>query len=225
MANITYSVIERSYNKLLIGRTFWKSIVLPSILYGTNIINLTEDNINELQKIENSVYRSILGAAHYSPNVTLRGEIGASLVKKRVINGRINYIKGIQSNRNKLLETILWTIETERETKWIKTTRKYMNVTNINCNDIRLNSKEYLKQFMMKWDRNIWEDELEMKTSLQIYTKNNNDFGEEEIYDNRSSSTILYKARTNTLQLNDRNRHTNKEIHSLVCDTDDKEDI
>ena len=225
MANITYSVIERSCNKLLIGKTFWKSIVLPSVLYGTNIINLTEDNINELQKIENSVYRSILGAAHYSPNVTLRGEIGASLVKKRVINGRINYIKGIQSNRNKLLETILWTIETEQETKWIKTTRKYMNVTNINFNDIRLNSKEYLKQFMIKWDRNIWEDELEMKTSLQIYKKFKNDFGEEEIYDNRPSSTILYKARSNTLQLNDRNRHTNKEIHCLVCDTDDKEDI
>ena len=73
LANITYSVIERSCNKLLIGKTFWKSIVLPSILYGTNIINLTEDNINELQKIENSVYKSILGAAHYSPNVTLRG--------------------------------------------------------------------------------------------------------------------------------------------------------
>ena len=75
----------------------------------------------------------------------------------------------IQSNRNKLLETILWTIETERETRWIKTTRKYMNVTNINFNYIRLNSKEYLKQFMIKWDRNIWEDELEMKTSLQLY--------------------------------------------------------
>ena len=85
MANITYSVIERSCNKLLIGKTFWKSIVLPSVLYGTNIINLTEDNINELHKIENSVYRSILGAAHYYPNVTLRGEIGASLVKKRVM--------------------------------------------------------------------------------------------------------------------------------------------
>ena len=145
---------------------------MPSILYGTNIINLTEDNINELQKIENSVYRSILGAAHYSPNVTLRGEIGASLVKKRVINGRINYIKGIQSNRNKLLETILWTIEIERETGWIKTTRKYINVTNINFNYITLNSKEYLKQFMIKWDRYTWEDELEMKTSLQIYLKN-----------------------------------------------------
>ena len=86
-------MIENSYNKLLIGNTFWKSIVLPSVLYGTNIINLTEENISELQIIENSVYRSILGAAHYSPNVTLRGDMGASLVKKRVINGIINYIK------------------------------------------------------------------------------------------------------------------------------------
>ena len=43
-----------------------------------------------------------------------------------------------------------------------------MNVTNINFNDIRLNSKEYLKHFMIKWDQNIREDELVMKTGLQI---------------------------------------------------------
>ena len=32
MANKTYSVIERSYNKLLIGKTSWKSIVLLSVM-------------------------------------------------------------------------------------------------------------------------------------------------------------------------------------------------
>ena len=88
------------YNKLFIGNTFWKSIALPSLLYGTNIINLIDDNIRELQTIENSVYRCILEAAHYSPNVTLRGELRASLMRKRVINGRINYIKDIKRNRN-----------------------------------------------------------------------------------------------------------------------------
>ena len=67
-----------------------------------------------------------------------------------------------------------------------------MKVTNINFYDIRLNSKEFLKQFMIKWDRNVWEDEFEMNTSLQIYKK---EFGEEEIHDNRTSSTILYKAK------------------------------
>ena len=72
-----------------------------------------------------------------------------------------------------------------------------MKVTNINFNEIRLNSKEYLKQCMIKWDRNIGGNEDQF-----TYIK---DFGEEEIYDNRSSSTILNKARTNILQLNDRN--------------------
>ena len=75
---------------------------------------------------------------------------------------------------------------------------------------------------MIKWDRNIWEDELEMKTSLATDIKN--DFSKVEIFDNMPSS-IFIKARTTTLQLNYRNRHTNKEIHCLVCDTDDNQDI
>ena len=60
MANITNSVIEKCCNKLFIVKTFWKIIALPSLLYGTNIIQLTDDNIRELQKIENNVYICIL---------------------------------------------------------------------------------------------------------------------------------------------------------------------
>ena len=75
---------------------------------------------------------------------------------------------------------------------------------------------------MIKWDLNIWKAELEMKTTLQIYKKFKNNFGDEEIYDNIPSSNILNKARTNTLQLNDRNRHTNKEINCMVYDKDEK---
>ena len=82
-----------------------------------------------------------------------------------------------------------------------------------------------MKQFIKKWDVYIWKAELEMKTTLQIYKKNENNFGDEEIYDNRPSSNILNKARTNTLQLNDRNRHTNKEINCMVCDKHEKKDI
>ena len=75
---------------------------------------------------------------------------------------------------------------------------------------------------MIKWEVNIWKDEHDIKSTDIHQIKN--DFGEEEMYKNRPSSTILNKARTNTLQLNDRNRHTNKEIHRMVCETDDKED-
>ena len=64
-----------------------------------------------------------------------------------------------------------------------------------------------------------------MKVTLQIYTDLKKNFGDEEMYDNRLSSNILNKAKSNTLQLNDRNRHTNKTINCMVCDKDEKEDI
>ena len=37
------------------------------------------------------------------------------------------------------------------------------------------------------------------------------------VYDNRPSSGIWFRARANTLQLNDRNRHSNKETNCLTC--------
>ena len=169
MANLTYSVIEKSCNKLLIGKTYWKSIALPNILYGTSVINFTEENIKELQRIENSVYRTILGAAHYVSNTTLRGDIGASTVKKRIINSRLNYIISIEKQRNQLLENILTRIQIAKDTKWIKTTMKYMNETNLHFGHMRTLTKIDLKRVLNVWDKEMWTEELYTKSSLKIY--------------------------------------------------------
>ena len=50
MANMTYSIIEKGCNRLLIGKTYWKSIASPSILYGVNVINLSEEDIDDISK-------------------------------------------------------------------------------------------------------------------------------------------------------------------------------
>ena len=34
LANLTYSLIEKSCNKIMIGKTYWKSVAIPSILHG-----------------------------------------------------------------------------------------------------------------------------------------------------------------------------------------------
>ena len=148
MANLTHCVIEKSCNKPLIGKTYWKSVALPTILYGTNIVNLTEENIKVLQRIENSVYRTILGAAHYTANATLRGEIGSSLMKRRIINSRFNFIISINTGRNQLLEHTLREIEMDGSTKWIKTTVKYMSETGIHSGKLRTESKADVKKLM-----------------------------------------------------------------------------
>ena len=42
-ANIMPSVTRRSCNKILIGSTYWKSIVLPTIMYAQEIICYTKE--------------------------------------------------------------------------------------------------------------------------------------------------------------------------------------
>ena len=39
MANLTYSVISKSCNKMLIGKTYWKSVVMPMLLHGASVID------------------------------------------------------------------------------------------------------------------------------------------------------------------------------------------
>lgn len=95
LANLTYSVIARSCHKITVGKAYWKNVALPSILYGTSIIKITEAETEKLQTIENSVYRQILGAPRYAQNSTLRGEIGSSRMRTRVIEGTLLYMKSI----------------------------------------------------------------------------------------------------------------------------------
>ena len=61
------------------------------ILHGVNMISMTETDIEKLQRIENEMYRQILCGPKYGARTILRGEIGASLIKRRIIDGRIQY--------------------------------------------------------------------------------------------------------------------------------------
>lgn len=95
LANLTYSVTARSCARLTIGKVYWKSIALPGILYGANVIDFNEEKIQKLQRIENSVGRKILGAPNYTQEAALRGEIGISSMKGRIMKGQLKYLQHI----------------------------------------------------------------------------------------------------------------------------------
>ena len=65
---------------------------------------------------------------------------------------------------------------------------------------------------------------MEKKESLDIYRIWRKEIKEEKVYDNRYSSVVLFKARSNTLPLNDRNRHIGGSTKCTLCDGQ-KEDL
>ena len=215
-ANMTYSIIEKSVNKLLIGKTYWKNLVLPSLLHSIDVLTLTKTDIAKLQVIENGVYRKILGAPSYAPSCTLRGEIGASLMKTRIMKGRMQYLRSIKERNNDLLKKILLDME-DRKFAWFLETEKYAEELKIDLRRINDVTKKQINDRAQHYDEQVWNEERQEKSSLTHYNRMKPKLKEEKFYDNSFASVLLYKARTNTLPLNDRGRHVNGDTSCGLC--------
>ena len=137
----------------------YKAVMRPVLEYASYMWSplASSTSINKLQVMQNTALRTATGCTQ---DTTIQHMHAKTLILPIHEHLQLHASQYKQKTQHP---------SHSQETKWIKTTRKYIKVTKINFNDIRLNSKEYLKQCMIKWDRNIWEDELEMKTSLQIY--------------------------------------------------------
>ena len=93
-----------------------------------------------------------------------------------------------------------------------------MDEVKLKATDIERNSKEEIKQIFTNWDTEQWKQEIQNKLHEGYnYRSHKNTIEEEHVYDNRPSSGIWFRARSNTLQLNDRNIYSNKETNCLNC--------
>ena len=82
--------IKSSCDMVIVGKAVWKMMHLPSILYGRAVVPTSETNIMKLQRIENKVWRYLLGIGGYSTVEALRGEIGASMIKSKIMENNVS---------------------------------------------------------------------------------------------------------------------------------------
>ena len=149
---MTNGIIHRCVNKMLIGKTFWKNVVIPSILQGIGIITFTKKEISKLQSIENEVYRKILGGKGYTPISILRGDVGSSKMRTRFIESKLVMIKGILVGKNTLTKEILYKTREDKGNKWNQQVEEYLKEVNIKFIEINTMTKEKIKQKINQWD-------------------------------------------------------------------------
>ena len=123
---MTYSIVARNCNRLMVGKSYWKGLGLATVLNGAELLEFTEKDLSTLQTVENSVYRTILQVPTYTANSALRGEVGATSSKARDIKIKFLFVKHLlQENRNQLIKEI-FQVEYEGKNPWIKTLKKYI---------------------------------------------------------------------------------------------------
>ena len=203
LANMTYSITERSCNRLLVGKGYWKGVGLATTLYGAEIVDYTKEELNKLQCIENKVYRCILQVPTYTANCALRSEVGATSTEARDAKIKIMFAKHLlKDNGNDLMREIFLEEYEKEKTTWIKQLKVYLQDVKLTLREIKQVKKENIITRIKEWDTSRWRRELEQKSTLSTYRKFKRNIEEESWIDNTEESNLMIRARTNTLSLN-----------------------
>ena len=162
-------VVEKSYNRLEVGKTWWKNGVVPGLLHGVGVMDLGEGLIGKLQRMEYRVYRQLLGAAGYAPLAVMRGEVGASLMRTRVMSARILLVKSIIDGDNGLVKEVLGNVRKLENYSWNKTLDRYLTEVGIGYKELEQISKGEIRKRIRDYDTWCWMRELEGLRSVGIY--------------------------------------------------------
>lgn len=108
MANQTYAVTAKSCNKLLIGKTYCKSVALPNILFGAILVHLTKTDIEGLQRTEISANGTIIGASKSYPVSGIREKVRSSLMSSKIMGGKLQCMQGtMKGEANEIVRDII----------------------------------------------------------------------------------------------------------------------
>ena len=106
-------------------KAIWKTMAIPAALYGRAVIPTNEENIKKLQRIENRVWKYLLGIEGYSTVEVLRRETGASSVKSRIMETMLAFV--INTNKSDFinLKEMMNDAINRKKGKWFRTVNKY----------------------------------------------------------------------------------------------------
>ena len=168
------SVIEKSCHRVMMGKTCWKGVVLPSALYGAEVIDMKAEKIDKLQKAENTPMRRILKAPKWTAQAAIRGEIGISNMKARIARtrSRLLYLRRIETGNNEVLKRILEDSKKHKKSKWWETTSKYMNWAQIEEREIKEKTVKEIRGKIARVVEEEWREEKLLRNILKVQKRN-----------------------------------------------------
>merc|ERR1712121_491362 len=196
--------VRISADKAVIGKAMWKQGSVPSILYGRVVIPASKTLTKELQENENRVWRHILGVGGYTTVAALRGEIGSSLMKTRIMDNALQYVRSVLSGKFEKIKEMMEDNIRRKKGKWYITTNSYIEELNITWDMLYTLTKNEIKALTRNYDNLQWENELKERKTLKYYKEGKIKIGYEHCYRNNINSQFLAMTRINALGLEEK---------------------
>ena len=160
--------VKKSCDVIVVGKAIWKMMHIPAIMYGRTVVTTTDSNITKLQRIENRIWRFLLRIGRYSTVEALRGEIGTSIVKSRIMETSLAYILDVINGEFEEFKRIMLDSIKEEKGRWYNNVNKYRQELNISWEDFLKLDKKTLKKMIRIYDNDCWEAGLHEKIFYKI---------------------------------------------------------
>ena len=101
-----------------------------------------------------------MGIGGYSTVAALRGELGASMMKTRVMETTLQYVREVMNGKfENIKEMMLDTIE-QKVGSWYRTVNSYLIELGISWTKLYSMTKGEIKSMMRRYDTQAWRDNL-----------------------------------------------------------------
>ena len=189
------------------------------MLFGLSVVTWNRRDLEELQRVENRVWRCILGAPGFTAIGALRGDIGVLSVGNRDMKVKLAYARFVmERNSSALVKRILEDMYSKGTDKWVKLLRVYMEKVGIlDLDDLTRGSELQLKKRIEEYDKLEWRQSVTTKSTLKLYEEFKEGPKKELIYDNTFESGLLFRARSDTLDLRWRKRFQGEDVMCPLC--------
>ena len=203
MTGMIVNAGSRSINKYEVGRSLWKGMAVPYCLYGSEITYYREGDLAKLEKTQNIVGRWGLGVPRSTAVEAIRGDMGWSTFRERVVKGKLNFLKKIEE-----LDEDRWVKLVVRDnsvrTSWRREMDRWKRRENLEEDWNRIGPRE-VKKRVEESGLARWHAGMETKSTLKWYRhKERPDALKWHVGD--WGSRLLEKVRTGTLEVKARNR-------------------
>jgi hypothetical protein len=234
-------------SKYEVLREVWKSVAVPSIMYGLDVIAYSEGELDKLELVQNRVARLALGAPRWTAVEALRGDMGWSTFKERRMRSVLRYKVRLErmDDERWARKMYMWNI---KGSKWARRCRALVRkcgmheawvrqgpagpkdewvVTVRGAIGIEWDEKEWKREINKRvkdYGLKVWKQGMEGKDTLRLYQMKAMP-KYECMYDGSRGGDLLFCVRAGALGVNGRTYRWNerREDKCFMCDGDEKE--
>merc|ERR1712033_161466 len=142
-----------------------------------------------------------MGIGGYSTIAGLRGEMGASLMRTRIMKSSLQFVREVKNGKFENIKEMGQDIIKMKKGNWYRMVNSYLKELEIDWKDIYEMTKEDINKMMKNYDTKLWNKTLEEKKTLKYYREGKEKMGYEGCYRNHGGSMLYAQARLNALKL------------------------